>query len=262
MDVGLFRQGLVLADGRTLPLTAPVNDLIGLRVEWPYAVHLHSSYRPFWPTEWISVPAELDTTGLDDHELAIEAMAAQIERIQTEASELRRRKLPAKFLAACHQAEQGHLSASLAPFLERVVHRPGEAPDEVPEGDLPTLAAWALHQALRLRPLEVRECQLCKVPWLASPEQPSPYCERPYPGRSMSCRELKKDEHFRESQRDWRREYKRLYERRKRGTLSEADWQAWRAENNPAAWYAFDEWRKRRIPVVGAPDQPELPEGE
>jgi Family of unknown function (DUF6076) len=255
VNVKLFRQGLVLGEhGPTLPLTAPVNDLLGLRADWPYAVHLHSNYGSFWPDEWLDLPVEFDPRGLTAHELGIEAQGAQLERIQDEVRALRRRKLPDTFLAACKQAEQGHLSADLAGFLERIVRRPGQEPDEVPEADLPTLATWALDQALRERPLELRECPLCKRPWIASPEQPSPYCDRPYPGRSMSCRALKKDEHFRESQRDWRREYKRLHERRKRGTLTEADWRAWRAENNPDAWYPFDEWQKRRIPVTGASD--------
>ncbi len=262
MNATLWRGGLVLGEGgKVLPLTAPVNDLLGLRGDWLYAVHLHSTYSPFWPDEWITLPLEIDTTDLDDHDLANEADVAQIERVAQEARELRRRKLPRQFLLACRRAEEGHLSAKLAPFLERVRRRPGDAPDEVPDGDLATLAAWALDQALRMRPLQVRECPLCKVPWLASPEQLSPYCERPYPGRHMSCRELKKDEHFRESQRDWRREYKRLHERRKRGTLSEADWNAWRAENSPEAWIAFEEWRKRHIPITGAAEADKTVQG-
>jgi Family of unknown function (DUF6076) len=253
MKVGLWRQGLLLGEGeKVLPLTAPVNDLVGLRSDWPYAVHLHSSYGSFWPDEWIHLPDGFDPTGLDEHELATAALAEQIATIEHRASELRRSKLPARFLDACRKAEQGYLAASLGPYLERVLRRPGEAPDEVPEGDLPALGAWALDQMLRLRQVEVRDCPLCGVPWLASPEQPSPYCERPYPGRHMSCRGLKKDEHFRESQRDWRREYKRLHERRKRGTLSETDWNGWRAENSPNAWTAFEEWLKRRIPIEGS----------
>jgi hypothetical protein len=253
VNVTLWRGGLVLGDsGKPLPLTAPINDLLGLRDEWHYAVHLESNYGSFWPDEWIDLPAGFDSSGLTDHELGTQAAAAQIDRIRDEIQALRRRKIPDRFLAACQQAEQGHLSARLAGFLERIVHRAGVEPDEVPEADLPTLATWALDQALRQRPLELRECPLCKRPWIASPEQPSPYCDRPYPGRSMSCRGLKKDEHFRESQRDWRREYKRLYERRKRGTLSEADWRAWRAENDADAWFPFDEWQKRRIPISGS----------
>jgi Family of unknown function (DUF6076) len=253
VKVRLWRGGLLLGErGKPLPLTQPVNDLLGLRDEWDYAVQLDSNYGSFWPDEWMDLPADFDSTGLTDHDLADEARAAQIDRIADEIRELRRRKLPDTFLAACKQAEQGHFSVTLAGFLEQITRRPGDEPDEVPEADLPTLATWALDQALRQRPVEVRECPLCKRPWLASPEQPSPYCDRPYPGRSMSCRALKKDEHFRESQRDWRREYKRLHERRKRGTLSEADWQAWRADNNPDDWYAFDEWQRRRIPVTTA----------
>jgi Family of unknown function (DUF6076) len=249
--VAMWRGGFVLggSGGKALPLTAPVNDLIGLRGDWHYAVHLHSSYHPFWPEDWIRLPEDFDPTGHDEQELATQAAAEQIVRIEDTAIELRRHKLPTKFLAACHQAEQGHFSSSLAPFLERVLRQPPDVGDQIPEADLPTLATWALDHALRLRPLQVRDCPLCKVPWLASPEQPSPYCERPYPGRQMSCRQLKKDEHFRESQRDWRREYKRLHERRKRGSLSKADWDAWRAENTPDAWIAFEEWQKRHIPI-------------
>jgi hypothetical protein len=256
MKVMLFRQGLVLEGaGKTVPLTAAVNDVLGLRDEWPYAVHLRSRYGSFWPDEWIDLPEEFDTSGLDEHELASEAVVAQIQRIQSEARELRRQKLPDRFLAACRQATEGHLSVSLAPLLERVLYRPGAEADEIPNGDLATLAAWSLDQTLRLFPIEIRECQLCHLPWLSPPQQASHNCERPYPGRAMSCRALKKDEHFRESQRDWRREYKRLYERRKRGTLSEADWDAWRAENSHDAWYPFDEWNKRRIPIVGADEE-------
>lgn len=253
MRVAMWRGGLLLGgSGKVLPLTAPVNDLLGIRAQWPYAVHLHSRYSDFWPDEWIRIPEEIDTAGMDERELGATAVAEQIVTIQATAGRLRQQKLPTKLLEACRQAEHGHFSAILAPFLERVLRRPGDEPDEIPEGDLPTLAAWALDQALREHTLEVRECALCKVPWLASAEQTSPYCDRPYPGRQMSCRSLKKDEHFRESQRDWRREYKRLHERRKRGTLSEADWNAWRAENTPDAWIAFAEWLKRRIPIEGS----------
>jgi hypothetical protein len=78
----------------------------------------------------------------------------------------------------------------------------------------------------------------------------------------MSCRALKKDEHFRESQRDWRREYKRLHERRKRGTLSAADWASWRAENSHEAWFPFEEWNRRRIRADGAVDDRSTEETE
>ena len=112
----------------------------------------------------------------------------------------------------------------------------------------------------------MRECPLCKVPWLADVDQPSRYCARPYPGKQMSCRALKKDEDFRESQRDWRREYKRVYERVKRGTLSENVWERWRADNDPNAWHPLETWLKRNealfLPVEeqdNAPAERDLP---
>lgn len=241
------------ASGKPVPLVAPVSDLLGLRADWQYAVRLHSTYGPFWPEIGVTVRSGKEAVRVD---LAVEAETARIEWISAEAARLRKRELPRLFLDASRLAAEGRLSAKLAPFLERVLRRPGEEPDDVPDGDLPALAAWALDEVLRISRVEVRNCPLCKVPWVASATQPSPYCERPFPGRHMSCRELKKDEHFRESQRDWRREYKRVHERVRRGTVSDAEWEAWRKQNSPGAWIAFDTWieRKRKL-LEGLPEE-------
>lgn len=254
MKVALSRNALMVAAGgpaaRVVPLLAPVNDLIGLRGDHEYSVHVESTYWPLWPSSWPEdLPDDLMTYSVDGQPLEphLHLAVAHLERVGKEIESWRRRRFPKLFLQAALPATEGRFSSRLGPLYERVVRKPPDA-DDVPDGELPVLAAWVLDQALGLWPLELRECPLCKVPWLASPEQTSPYCLRPYPGRHMSCRDLKKDEHFRESQRDWRLEYKRINERKRRGTLSEADWNAWRAENHPHAWIAFDTWKERQIP--------------
>lgn len=238
MQVALSRGALVLEPNSehnsVLPLPMPVNDLIGLRAESGYATHLFEQYHRFWPESWW--PNHPDSGTRFD---------GAAERVEREAAVWSKQDLPTHFLAAARLAESGHFSARLAPFYERVKRRPAEEPDEVEDGDLAALAAWTLGEALRLRPVSLRECPLCRVPWLASAMEASPYCLRPYPGRQTSCRALKKDEHFRENQGAWRREYKRLYEQKKRGTLAERDWDAWRAGNSPDAWFPFPVWKER-----------------
>jgi hypothetical protein len=255
MKVRSSRGALVLDEPGSEPavrsLVSPVNDLIGLRADHEYAVHLMQDYWPLWPANWFRPdPAE---EGRADLGYVLEQVGHQL-------SIWKQQRLPSLFLGAAQRAEQGHLSAKLGRHLERVTRRPGDEPDEIPDGELATLATWALDEALRLRPLVLRECPLCKVPWITDPGQPSPYCSRPYPGRLMSCREMKKDEHFRENQRDWRLEYKRIYERKNRGTVTEEDWEAWRAENGPNGWIAFDEWKQRRDVLASIPILPTRPQ--
>lgn len=237
MDVGISRSLLALRPGAgqsVMSPTKPANDLIGLRDDEGYLVHLAmTDYFSFWP--W---GADAQTRREDFDEALFAGLEGEI-AVWTKG------RLPSLFLRGARQAaEEGHFSAKLAPHYERATLRAEQA-DEVPDGDLPALAAWGLQEALHLRPLEVRECPLCKVPWLADADQPSSYCTRPYPGKQMTCRALKKDEDFRENRGDWRREYKRVYERVKRGTLSEEVWERWRADNSPDAWHPLETWLKK-----------------
>jgi hypothetical protein len=225
------------------PLPTPINDLIALRPEGTYIAYLETSYK--WPQAWNDEIADRYPS-----QEALEANygVALLELIGEQAGRWRRRRLPDLFLAAAERATQGHLSARVAAHLERVHYRPEPEPDEVPDGDVPALAAWALNEALRLRPLKLFTCPLCQSPWLGTPEQDNPYCLRPAPRVHTPCRTLERNRRFREERGDWRREYKRLHERRRRGTLSEQDWEAWTRENAPSHWAPFETWRKTRKP--------------
>lgn len=262
VKVNLSRGALALESATSAPVTsgllAPVNDLIGLRDDREYAAHLHDNYKSFSRDAWTrEIAAKRRTRPAGEGDLPTDVEAAVLDQLTKTLRRWKRQGVPGVFLQAARQAEQGRLSAKLAPYLARIVRHPGDQPDEVPDGDLAALATWALDEALRLKPLQVRRCALCKLPWITDTSQRSHYCQRPAPGRRMTCRKAMKDEHFRERQRAWRLEYKRLHERRNRGTLGQYDWQAWRAANSPEEWLPFEEWSQQRD--SDAEDKPSAP---
>jgi hypothetical protein len=253
MQVTLSRHALVLrgeaGGSQVRPLTAPVNDLIGLRLETNYDLHLQDQYFQLWPITWFDqTPAALrdrrargEGLPADDEDAWQETL---IWNVGEQATAWRDLGMPRLFLEAARRAAQGHFSARLAPHYERIRRQPAENSDAIPDGDLPTLAAWALDQALRLQPLAIVVCPRCHIPWLTASGEDSPYCQRPAPGHDSTCRELRKAELFRERQGPWRREYKRLHEKTRRGTLSQQAFAAWNAANTPGQWQPYEEWHK------------------
>ena len=132
----------------------------------------------------------------------------------------------------------------LAPYLGRVRYGRGAEADEVQNGDLPALAAWALVEMIRRDGVSVRRCRNCKQPFLTGPDDKAILCERPAPGRARSCRALDRDVRFQQENADYRREYKRAWRAKSRGQLSKLEWEAWRRDNKPDDYTPYDEWLK------------------
>lgn len=228
--------------GKTPSLTQPLDDILGLAAQelqdddddgpllidyTPYGNHL-MNYGRFWPIPW----EQGTKPSLED---AVKAGAAH----RAAWREFEKRDKP-RFLKALPRAADGRFPSALALDLERVRYTPDGA--EVPDGDLPALAAWSLAEALRRQRVVLATCPKCNRPWVAQDGQE--YCERPAPGHSRNCREVAKEERFLSSPdvRAYRREYKRLHELSRRGTLSTADLNAWRQANTPSKWAPYTTW--------------------
>jgi Zn-finger nucleic acid-binding protein len=215
-----YRQLVLQDNGKTLrlPLTAPVNDLLG-------------QLRP-------SAKAKPETDifpWLSDRYKALGRLG-----------DADRRDVQETFLRASRTATKGKLSSELAPHLERLRFAPDGTVAEVP--DLAALAAWSLLEAVRRQPLRLRSCPICRGRWLARPGE-SKYCQRVAPGQvTKDCRTLAKEKRLAgdTAYRAYRREYKRLSEASSRGAIDVRDLIAWRNENGPAKWAPFNEWKARR----------------
>lgn len=239
MRVALYRETFGFPDqpkaGRT-PLTAPINDLVAINDAFEYAIHLDKRYWPLAPLSWWE--------GEDDNSFV--NLTISFHHAIADWSEARAVDGYRKAIAA---AAEGRISAGLVEPLQRVTYRPG-GPCDVPDGDLPALAAWALVEAIRLAPLRVEVCPLCNRPWVTAADQTNPYCSRPAPdvtnGSTTTCRERSKNTRFRSTREGWRRAYNAASERRRRGTITEDDWKAWRAANKPDSFLPYDEWRAER----------------
>jgi hypothetical protein len=250
MQVDLSRGALRLhAVGQAvMPLTSPINDLIGLRTDHTYNVHLYDAYFSSWPTAWFEHAPHV--LGADDEAASDSGRDSEenlLDNVYEAMRKWRDERLPRLFLDAARRAESGHYSGKLGPHFERVERHPDGIPDEIPDGDLPALAAWTLDQALRLWPLRVVECPRCRLPWLTQTTQVNPFCLRPAPDMHTSCRTLAREQQYRTDHRPWRREYKRLHERTRRGTLSEHAFTAWKAGNAAGVegidWQPYDQWK-------------------
>jgi hypothetical protein len=115
----------------------------------------------------------------------------------------------------------------------------------VPDADLPALAAWCLAEALRRQPIRVAECANCGRPWIVQGRQK--YCQRPADRWHIrTCREVAKEAAFLSNPDvlNYRREYKRLHELKRRGTITTAQLNAWRQGNTPSEWRPYAEWLK------------------
>jgi Zn-finger nucleic acid-binding protein len=215
-----YRQIVLRDNGQVLrlPLTAPVNDLLG----------------------------QLRSTSQGDETDIFRWVLHRYVPLFGRLGEAVERDVQETFLNAAKKATKGTIAAELAPHLERLRFAPDGSVAEIP--DLAALAAWSLLEAVRRQPLELRSCPICKGRWLARPDE-SKYCQRVAPGQvDKDCRTLAKEKRLAgdTAYRAYRREYKRLSEASRRGAIDVPTWIAWRNENGPSKWAPFDEWKARR----------------
>src|SRR5262245_15041504 len=198
----------------SLPLTAPADDLLGLRDDPLYDAYLFEQYGS-------KIPEVIDQANVGCEQ-----------------------GLPERFLHSAAQAAKGQLDEQLVPYLLTIRRRPYPQYDKLTD-DLPTLAAWVLDLLPRFRAFEIKLCTRCGFPRLVF-EGEADFCRRPAPGHTTRCANLERERRFREDRRAWRREYQRLHDRLRRGSLSEHDWQAWRAGNTVENWARYEEWQAAR----------------
>jgi hypothetical protein len=193
VNATVLRRGNIRIDGQRLPIAAvtATNDLIGLRDDAKYLSWMESQ----WP--------KLVTR-------------RQLRRWLSDS-------LPALLTRAAEQLrERGTLPyGELAPFLE-FVERTGSNRIAVPS--LPSLAAWALSGSAESAAI-VSTCGECGLPWIS--RLAVDYCYRPAPGKTMTCAQLHAHARFAEQRAEWNREYRRIYARKLRGTIADADWRRW-----------------------------------
>jgi hypothetical protein len=193
VDATVLRRGNIRIEGQRLPIAAvtATNDLIGLRNDADYLAWMESQ----WP-------------GL--------VTRRQLRRWLSD-------RVPALLARAAEQLrERGTLPyRELAPFLE-TVERTGSDTITVPT--LPSLAAWALSRSADSA-ATVSTCGECGLPWIS--RVGVDYCYRPAPGKTMTCAQLHAHARFAERRTEWNREYRRIYARKLRGTITHPDWRRW-----------------------------------
>ena len=189
----VLRRGNVRIEGQRLPIAAvtATNDLIGLRDDAEYLAWMES--------QWLGLVTR-----------------RQLRRWLSDG-------VPALLARAAEQLrERGTLPyGELAPFLE-TVERTG--PDRITVPTLPSLAAWALSRSADSA-VTVSTCGECGLPWIS--RQSVDYCYRPAPGKTMTCAQLHAHARFAEQRAAWNREYRRIYARKLRGTITDTDWRRW-----------------------------------
>lgn len=124
---------------------------------------------------------------------------------------------------------------------------------EVTARSFPDLAFWSLKDSVESG-FGLSECEECGYWWIShAARHPkaaefSTYCRRPHPGGKMSCHQLHAHDRFARRRADWNKEYRRIYARKLRGTVSEQDWLDWRNDPHgsaraPEHFLNFDSWK-------------------
>jgi hypothetical protein len=165
-------------------------------------------------------------------------------------------------IGAAERVREGIIPfATLAPLLERIRFATappsgqGRGAADLSVGvldapDLPTLAAWSLQHIAQTGRYRVVTCPICERPWFQDSRAVRSECYRPAPGRETTCSQVAASDRFTKRQADWMKEYRRIYARKLRGTVSEDDWAAWmeftratRAESGDSSRFTrFDDW--------------------
>jgi hypothetical protein len=216
VDVKILRRGGIRVPGtpRPVPAAKAANDLIALRND--------AKYLAWMATQW---PGN--------------ARRQQLRQWINEGHP----ELLAR--AAIQARDRGSLPyAELAKLLEAVERRNA---DTISVNSLPPLAAWALTRSIDSG-LMVSVCQECDEPWLSS--RTVAYCYRPSPGRTMTCAQLHAHARFAEQRAEWNREYRRVYNRKSRGSVTDQAWKQWLTAANlvreDGHVLQFDDWIAHR----------------
>lgn len=223
-------NALEAALGRAVAVAKPINDLLGLRDD--------SRYIDWLESEWGELaPSQADVAGL----LATRDMLAAV---AVEAQTTRRIDY-----------------AALAPHLTPVEHYGSALESAIEVPSLSVLAAWALDHELQRGLDPFARCVSCSRPGfvrLTRRSDPDSQlaaalggvdwrCARPAPGLTITCAQLAAHDRFARERGDWSREYRKVMARKLRGTVSEADFRAWKATSGPGErgrdWVPYDEWK-------------------
>jgi hypothetical protein len=152
--------------------------------------------------------------------------------------------------AAMLARAEGRLAYTKLGELLEAVERPDA--DTIRVNSLLPLAAWALARSWDTG-LNVSVCAECGNPWLS--RQPVDFCYRPAPNRTTTCAGVHAHTRFAEQRAAWNKEYRKVYNRKHRGTVAERDWRQWLAE---ATWLRknangfvlpFDYWAALKQPT-------------
>jgi hypothetical protein len=193
-----------------LPLLAPANDMLGWENPAGYAAYLFQRYGQ------LSFPR------------------GSLGSSQGEAAD---------FYGAAKAATKGHVAKSIAEHLERLRFSADGALTDVP--DFAALAAWSVLEAVRRQQLRLRTCPTCKRKWLSAADERSRYCQRWAPGQMKDCRTLAHERKLAGSgYASYRREYNRITEAHRRGSLSTKDLFAWRDDNDATNWTPYEQWKE------------------
>jgi hypothetical protein len=164
-----------------------------------------------------------------------------------------------------HLRETGHLPyQALAPYLEALRF---ELPPPVGTGtpaeefvgvfdapDFPTLVAWSLERAGTSGRYRIVDCPICGSPWFQDTRALRPACYRPAPGRTSTCSQVAATERFQKRKADWMKEYRRIYARKLRGTVTPEEWNDWtefvrllrEGTGDDSRYTPFDDWKRVR----------------
>jgi hypothetical protein len=238
-----------------------VDDLLALRAERPYLLHVLKYSAEAQAARWAVegkkqlAPADLTASGEEFARFLLLEPGQMGELMlyingQTDEppadvvavfDELRE-----AFDRAAKDAAAGRTSPELADHLTRV-ERLEPRTVEVP--DIAAFGAWCLELLLEGGPIKLATCELCGYPWLPS-RATGHYCQRPAPGRQTTCRVVASVNQYGQAHAKFKNERRRLYERMKRGTLDENEYQTWKRENRPGKkgkdWRDFETWKARR----------------
>jgi Zn-finger nucleic acid-binding protein len=217
VDVHLLRRGNIRPEGIAYPVGASsiTNSLAGLRTDAAYMAWM----RQLWGR--LATPRQMQ-------EWLAEDVPGRLTR------------------AATHTREHGTIPyGDLADLLELVRYKGDGETITVPS--LPTLAAWAFVRGVESGH-QISVCGECNNVWLS--RQPVEYCYRPAPGKTTTCAQLHAHARFAEQREQWNKEYRRIYARKLRGTVTQAEWKAWNTETAPlreAGWIVpFDLWKETK----------------